>query len=191
MNCDLSELIEWAYGVRSDRISGPGEVHSHEKTFDIDATMPAETTDAQAKLMLQRLLTERFGVVLHSETKPTSGYLLVVDGGGPKLKPSELPNFKGIMAQGGSSSVRLSSPAARMGGLASAISKSIDAPVENQTHLDGLYVIDFAFSRIGPVDSDAATVFEALKQLGLRLDKTQIPIETIIVDRANLKPTEN
>jgi uncharacterized protein (TIGR03435 family) len=63
VNCDLSELMEWAYGVRGDRISGSGEVHSHETTFDIDASMPAETTDVQVKQMLQRLLAKRFGVV--------------------------------------------------------------------------------------------------------------------------------
>jgi uncharacterized protein (TIGR03435 family) len=153
--------------------------------------MPAEATDAQVKLMLQRLLAERFGAVLHSVTRTTGGYLLVVDDGGPKLKPSELPNYKGITAYGGSSSVRLISPAARMRALANSISTSIEAPVEDQTHLDGLYDIDFAFSRIGPVDSDTPTVFEALKQLGLRLNKAQIPIETIVVDRANFKPTEN
>src|SRR6185312_5110336 len=45
VNCDLGELIEEAYGVRADRISGPDDVHSHDVTFDIEAAMPAGTTD--------------------------------------------------------------------------------------------------------------------------------------------------
>src|SRR5690348_2707561 len=77
INCDLSELIEWAYDIRTDRVSGPGDVHSHELTFDVNATMPAATSDAQVRLMLQRLLAERFALRLHSVMKPMNGYALV------------------------------------------------------------------------------------------------------------------
>ncbi|HVW09326.1 MAG TPA: TIGR03435 family protein [Bryobacteraceae bacterium] len=191
VNCDLGELIEEAYGVRADRISGPGDVHSHDVTFDINATMPAETTDAQVKLMLQHLLAERFGVVLHIVAKPTSGYSLVVDRGGPHLKTSELPNRKAITAYGGSTTLRLVSPAGSMANLADAISRNIQTPVVDHTHLDELYDINFQFSRPGPVDGDAPTVFEAVKPLGLRLDKAQIPVESVVVDHANFKPVEN
>jgi uncharacterized protein (TIGR03435 family) len=76
LNCDLSELIEEAYGVRTDRIS------RRDVTFDIEAVMPARTTDAQMKLMLRHLLGERFGVALHSVTKPAGGYFLVAYRGG-------------------------------------------------------------------------------------------------------------
>src|SRR6185312_17166818 len=124
VNCDLSELIEEAYGVRGDRISGAGDVHSHDTTFDIEATMPAETTDAQVKLMLQHLLAERFSVVLHSVTKPTTGYALAVDRGGPKLKASALEHSPGVTSRGGSG-VHLISPAVRMGSLASALSRDL------------------------------------------------------------------
>lgn len=191
VNADMAELIEWAYEVRADRISGPPDLNSKILTFDIDATVPEQADKAQARLMLRQLLGERFGAVLHSLIKPTSGYLLVVDNGGPKLKPSELPHYAGIMAAGGSSAIRLTSPAVRMGSLSATISKNIEAPVVDQTHLDGLYDIDFSFSRMGPVDSDAPTVFDAVKKLGLRLDKAQISIESIVVDRVNFKPAAN
>ncbi|HEY4087467.1 MAG TPA: TIGR03435 family protein [Bryobacteraceae bacterium] len=189
-NCDLSELIEEAYGVRSDRISGPDDVHSHEVTFDIDATMPAETTDAQVKLMLQHLLAERFGVVLHSVTKPTAGYALAVDRGGPKLQASPLERSPGVTSAGGSASERMTSPAVRMNSLASALSRNLGVPVVDQTHIDGLYVLDIRFSKFG-IDSELPTVFDALKALGLRLDKAEIPVESIVMDHANFKPSEN
>jgi uncharacterized protein (TIGR03435 family) len=191
VNADLSELIEWAYEVRADRISGPADLHSKIFTFDIDASLPEQVDKGQARLMLRRLLGERFGVVLHSVSKPTTGYLLMVDSDRPKLRRAELPSPKAIVAYGGSSSIRLISPAANMGSLASSISRSIEVPVVDQTHLDGLYDINITFSRIGPVDGDAPTVFEALKQFGLHLDKAQIPIETIVVEHANFKPTAN
>lgn len=189
VNCDLSELIEEAYGVRNDRISGPDDVHSHDITFDIAATMPAETSDAQVKLMLQHLLAERFGVVLHSVTKPTIGYALAVDRGGPRLKASALEHSPGVTSYGGSG-VHLTSPAVRMGSLASALSRDLGVPVADQTGIDGLYILDIQFSKFG-TDSDLPTVFEAVKSLGLRLEKAQIPVETIVVDHANFKPAEN
>ncbi|HVV46546.1 MAG TPA: TIGR03435 family protein [Bryobacteraceae bacterium] len=189
LNCDLSELIEEAYGVRADRISGPDDVHSHAVTFDIDGTMPAETTDAQMKLMLRHLLAERFRVALHSVTTPKSGYSLVLDRGGPKLKPSALEHSPGVTSYGGSG-VHLISPAVRMDSLANALSRDLGVPVIDQTHIDGLYVLDIQFSKFG-TDSNLPTVFEAVKSLGLRLDKAEIPIESIIVDHANFKPTAN
>lgn len=191
VNADLAELIEWAYEVRADRISGPADIHSKILTYDIDATIPEQADKAQARLMLRHLLAERFGVVLHSVTKPTTGYLLVVDREGPKLKTAELPNARAIVAYGGSTSIRLVSPAGTMGSLAGSISRNTEMPVVDRTHLDGRYGIDLQFSRIGPVDSDAPTVFRAVKRLGLRLDKAQLPIESIVVDHANFKPTEN
>ncbi|HVY93118.1 MAG TPA: TIGR03435 family protein [Bryobacteraceae bacterium] len=191
INCDLSELIEWAYQIRTDRISGPGELHSHEATFDINATMPAATTDAQVRMMLQRLLAERFAVRLHSVMKQMSGYVLVVDKGGPKLKASERPAGYGFSSHGGAGSVTASSPDATMSQLATLISTSIERPVCDQTGLDGVFDIQTEFSKLAPVESDAPTVFDAMKSLGLRLEKAQIPVESIVVDHANFKPSEN
>ena len=191
VNCDLSELIEWAYGIRGDRVSGPGDIHSHEATFDIDATMPAVTTDAQSRLMLQRLLAERFAVQLHSVMKPMSGYALIVDKGGPKLKMSKLPAGHGFSSQGGAGSVMAKSPDATMSQLATLISKSLEVPVRDDTGLDGVFDIQIEFSKLGPAETDAPTVFEVMKRLGLRLDKTEIQVETIVVDHANVKPGEN
>jgi len=190
VNADLSELIEWAYEVRADHISGPDDVHSKIFTYDIDATVPEQADKAQARLMLRRLLTERFGVVLHSITKPTSGYSLAVDRGGTKLKPSALEHSAGVTSYGGSASAHLVSPAVRMGSLASALSRDLGVPVADQTHIDGLYVLDIQFSKFG-TDSDLPTVFDAVKGLGLRLDKAQIPGGSIVVEHANFKPGEN
>lgn len=189
VNADLSELIEWAYEVRADHISGPDDVHSKIFTYNIEATVPEQTDKVQARLMLRRLLADRFGVVLHSVTKPASGYSLVVDRGGPKLKPSALEHSPGVTSYGGSG-VHLVSPAVRMGSLASAFSRDLGVPVVDQTHIDGLYVLDIQFSKFG-TESELPTVFEAVKGLGLRLEKAEIPVESIIVDHANFKPSEN
>src|SRR6185312_4006675 len=102
VNANLGELIEWAYEVRADRISGPDDLHSKIFTYDIEATVPAQTDKAQVRLMLRRLLADRFGVTLHSVTKPTKGYALVVGRDGSKLKSSALEHSPGVMSLGGS-----------------------------------------------------------------------------------------
>ena len=43
---------------------------------DIQATMPPGATVAQVPEMLQRLLAERFGMVVHRETRQVDGYEL-------------------------------------------------------------------------------------------------------------------
>jgi len=58
----MLELIEAAYGVSEDNISGgPGWVSLD--MFDVVAKVPNGTTPAAANLMLQALLAERFGLV--------------------------------------------------------------------------------------------------------------------------------
>jgi uncharacterized protein (TIGR03435 family) len=82
------------------------------------------------------------------------------------------------------------SPAVRMSSLASALSRDLGVAVVDQTHIDGLYVLDIRFSKFGIV-SELPTVFDAVKGLGLRLDKAEIPVESFVVDHADFKPSEN
>lgn len=63
-------------------------------------------------------------------------------------------------------------------------------PVADQTRVEGLHVLDVWFSKPG-VDSEYLTVFDAMKSLGLRPEKGQIPDESIVVDHANFTPTGN
>src|SRR5580658_4421071 len=83
----MLQLIEAAYGVTDDAISGgPGWVNSD--LFDVIAKVPDGATPATAKLMLQALLAERFNLVIHNGTSPVPRYVLSVGKGGSKLKSS-------------------------------------------------------------------------------------------------------
>jgi uncharacterized protein (TIGR03435 family) len=75
-----------AYDVKPFQITGPAWLDS--ERFDINATMPPETTREQLHMMLQNLLAERFKLTIHRETRELPLYLLVVAKGGPKLKES-------------------------------------------------------------------------------------------------------
>src|SRR5215470_13180681 len=64
-------------------LSGPSWINT--EIYNIDAKADTPTTQAQLKLMLQGLLTDRFKLKLHKETKEMPVYALAVGKNGPKL----------------------------------------------------------------------------------------------------------
>jgi uncharacterized protein (TIGR03435 family) len=86
----MFSLLMRAYDVQIDQISGPSWIMDNmgPNLYQVDATMPAQTTQAQFQLMMQSLLAERFHLTVHRETRTFPGYDLVVAKDGPKLKES-------------------------------------------------------------------------------------------------------
>jgi uncharacterized protein (TIGR03435 family) len=82
----LKNLLVNAYDVKDYQISGPDFLNT--ERFDVEATMPPETTKQQFLIMLQNLLAERFKMTVHHETKELPMYSLVVGKSGPKIKES-------------------------------------------------------------------------------------------------------
>jgi uncharacterized protein (TIGR03435 family) len=168
---------------------------------------------ASLKLMMQSLLAERFKLKVHSETKQVPVYELVVAKGGSKLKDAATdtsdPLLKGkdgkplhgflswttgkIVAQGYSAK-----------NLAEFLSQPICAlgrPVMDKTGLTGTYNFTLDWTPPHPgvrfdgeSDSaspeDAPSIFAALADLGLKLQPSTGPLETIIIDHVE-KPSEN
>jgi uncharacterized protein (TIGR03435 family) len=85
-NVALKNILTAAYNVKGYQISGPGWLDS--ERFDIVAKIPKGATKEQFQLMLQNLLSERFKLKLHRETKDLPIYALVVAKNGPKMKES-------------------------------------------------------------------------------------------------------
>ena len=98
-NIALRMIITYAYDLRDlDLVDAPGWT-SAEK-FDITATYPATASHTleEAQLMMQRVLSERFGLRVHRETRELPIYRLVKarDDGklGPNLVPSDVDCVK-------------------------------------------------------------------------------------------------
>ena len=88
----LRDLIRTAYEVKDYQITGPDWLGSNPMSaqrFNIQATMPEGATEKQVPQMLQALLTDRFKLTFHRDTKDHSVYALIVGKGGAKLKESE------------------------------------------------------------------------------------------------------
>jgi uncharacterized protein (TIGR03435 family) len=84
----MLQLLTQAYGVDIDQISGPAWISDFmgKNFYQIDATMPGNTTKGQFQWMLQNLLAERFHLQVHRATRSFPGYDLLVAKDGPKLK---------------------------------------------------------------------------------------------------------
>jgi uncharacterized protein (TIGR03435 family) len=79
-------LVVRAYGVKNYQVSGPAWMDSDR--FDVNAKIPAGATQDQFRLMLQKLLADRFHMTVHRENKEMPVYALVVGKNGHKLKPA-------------------------------------------------------------------------------------------------------
>ena len=85
-NVRMGRVIQVAYDLPADRISGPDWLRDDVVT--IVATVPAGTSVSDFRLMVQNLLVDRFKLTTHRETKQVSGYALEVGKSGPKLTQS-------------------------------------------------------------------------------------------------------
>src|SRR6516165_4615391 len=82
----LSDLLVYAYRVKPYQIFGPSWIR--DGRWDIVAKLPEGASQDRVPEMLESLLVERFKLVAHHESRENPAYELVVDKGGPKLKPS-------------------------------------------------------------------------------------------------------
>ena len=89
-NLSLEWIIQTAFGIREYQlVNAPGWTR---RRYDIAATFaPADASQDEVRLMLQRLLAERFGLRVHREQRRLTLYELTQSSAGvlgPRLKPS-------------------------------------------------------------------------------------------------------
>jgi uncharacterized protein (TIGR03435 family) len=166
-------------------------------TYVFQATMPVETTDADARLMMQAFLVERFKLAFHRETRTLPIYALVVASGGFKVKSTDPKDDKprapgalfcpaddracGIIAMGSAS----------MAEIAGALSSNVGRPVIDKTGLPSTYYFDVKYARPEAQNSSLPSLPAALKeQFGLELKPDTGPVEVLVIDRAE-RPTPN
>jgi uncharacterized protein (TIGR03435 family) len=213
-NISLKNLISDAYSIRQDLISGgPGWAES--TGFDVEAKVAGEDVEAFKKLsphqrdsLLKALLEDRFKLKLHTETKTLTLYELMVAKGGSKLKPGtempsdadapKLPEAKklgGMMRMGPGF---FSGQNLTMTAIVNQLSNILHYTVTDKTGLTGNYDLDLKWTPddarppSGDTSSEAAvSIFTAVQeQLGLKLQATRGPVETLVIDQAEM-PSAN
>lgn len=208
VRCDLTlgKLIEEAYGVEERAIVGPDWLK--DDVFELNATMSPGSTRDTARLMLRRMLADRFALRCHRETRVSIVYALLVASKGSKLKqvsdPEHAPKRAASTPLGAISSSSFRRPgqffaaAMTMDRLAQTLTPEAGLPVVNLTGLPGAYQIDIRWTPDetpgmvpGSQGSDFGFLGEVQRQLGLRLEKRNLPTEILVIDRVNRTPTEN
>lgn len=85
-----------AYDLQTYQVIAPAWLAT--ERYDIAAKVPPGATKEQVRVMWQNLLKERFGVVLHHESKEFQVDELTVAKGGLKMKETDLPADAGPFA---------------------------------------------------------------------------------------------
>jgi uncharacterized protein (TIGR03435 family) len=183
-NISLHMLIAIAYKVDSRLIQG-GPAWLDSTSYDVVAKLPPDTPKERIPEMLATLLTERFKVAVHRETKEQRAYFLVVGKDGPKLKEGTGSNH-GQISPGGMMGRAM--PASVIAGL---LARIVGYQVVDKTGLKGTYDFDVRFAPENSKES-GPDIFAAIQeQLGLKLEPGKAPVETLIVDHAERIPSDN
>src|SRR5687767_14007152 len=77
MSAGLIALINYAYEIPRSRMGGVPDWATRER-FDVDAKEGSAQTQPQIRLMLRRLLAERFSLKAHRETREMDVYALTL-----------------------------------------------------------------------------------------------------------------
>ena len=197
------DVFKYAYNVHPDQVVGGPEWLRTQK-FDILADPETEKRPSsdQMKAMVQRLLVERFHLVMHREQKILSVYALVKTADTPKLTKSTA-DPSGIPAGAYNPKGELGVSNATMANFATFLQRFVlDRPAVDQTGIAGHYDLVLRFTpenlRAGekpddPLEAASAlpNLFTAIKdQLGLKLLPTKAPTDVFVIDRVE-QPSEN
>jgi uncharacterized protein (TIGR03435 family) len=195
----LRDLIAFAYNVEENWVRGEKWIET--ERFDIKAKSALTESDDTFRVMVQNLLADRFHLKVHKEPQPVDVYALTA--GKPKLKAAD-PSARSTCKIGNVDGMRsIDCQNTTMAQLAERLREAagvyIGHPVVDQTGLTGAW--DFAaswtpfarFARRSPDDTTVViTVFEALdRQLGLKLAIQKHPMQVVVIDHIDRKPTEN
>ena len=200
-NYTLKRLLAEAYQLTRYQVDGPPWIER--ERYDIVATKPKGTTAEQERQMMQRMLTERFHLVRHTDKRELAAYALL-----PGKDTSKLHAVKeGGDAPGCGSS-------GTMAEFAKMLASIVQKPVVDETGIAGRYYFVLAWSDRPVVRAESeggppppppppssstvcpgwtgkwpsleGSVFDAVKeQMGLRLERRgSTTVNILVLDHA-------
>jgi uncharacterized protein (TIGR03435 family) len=194
-NVRFQTAVRWAYHVQDYQVTGPGWIG--EERYDIVAKAGSPAPESELRRMLQTLLAERFQLAFHRQTKEMSAYVVTVGKNGHKLQES---TSEGAMDVKPTGPMVAMVQRADLDELASMLSQPLQAPVVNMTGLKGRYdfKVDMApyitpevTSAKSPMDLIGVGITAMQEQLGLKMESKKVPVDLIVIDRAEKSPIEN
>jgi uncharacterized protein (TIGR03435 family) len=191
----LCGLIRFAYEVKDYQVvEMPGWMNREDPStfFDVEARTSGDTTAPldQVREMVALLIRDRFQVSLHKERRDLPVYALSVTDDGLKLSGRVHERcrdlMKGAISVGPGTCFGMT-----MAQFALFLSRETDRAVVDQTGLTDRYGFSLEWSRArAPVDGQVSIFTAVQEQLGLKLVPRRMPVDAIVVDRAE-RPSPN
>jgi uncharacterized protein (TIGR03435 family) len=210
----LGDLISFAYEVQAKQIINAPDWLDKDR-YDIEAVPEQEgvPNPEQIRIMIRKLLADRFALRFHHDKREMSAYVLTVAKDGQKLKPTQLKgNLPGIGIGPGTGGITLNMINATIGDFTGFLQILVlDRPVVDKTGIEGRYDYRCTFtpddSQFGghpppmPQAKDngstdtaapaAPSLYDAIQQeLGLKLSAEKTAVDVIAVDHVD-KPSAN
>ena len=183
-NETLAHLIEDAYQVNPDQISAAPEWVNQER-YDLVASLADSSGGGH---VLQAVLSDRFKLAVHRETKLVPVYVLMVAADGPKLSESvpatEDSGLRVINVEAG----RVAGREVPIATLAGIVSDLLHQPVLDETDLHHHYDVNLEWR--ADSESSVAALSKALEeQLGLKLVLQARAKEFLVIDHVEVPST--
>jgi uncharacterized protein (TIGR03435 family) len=208
VNSSLADLMMFAYSVQMKQIIGAPDWIEKDR-YDINATPDVEGTPTadQVRIMIRKLLADRFQLKFHHDKRELSAFVLTVGKDGAKLKASQPNgNLHGIGIQPAKTGAMMFANNSPIPAFTSFLQSLVfDRPVVDQTGLTGRYDLTVTFTpddslfnghSLGfpkPADDvePAPGLFEAIQQqLGLKLTAEKTQVDVLAIDHVE-KPSAN
>ena len=204
INAPLKMILEYAYDMPQPQIVG-GPAWIDFAKFDIDAksdeavsaalaNMPSSEGRERKRGMVRTLLEDRFGLVVHRETRELPVFDLVLAKGGAKIEKSDVNGTtvnegKGhIYVEGSDHTVTL---------FCESLAQATGRVVVDKTGLDGRYKIglkwtpdDVLAAGGGGPDAPPGLFTAIQEQVGFKLESSKAPVPVLMIDKAEM-PSEN
>ena len=197
-NASLTDLVRDAYSIDDWQVFG-GPTWIASTRFNVEAKAVGNAPREQLLVMLQTLLTERFKLTTHHESKELAIYALVLDKSGPKFHPLDATEQECYPM------CREPAPLNRLRqrdlpSLARYLTRlGSDKPVIDRTGLTGGFKIELDMQKImaaaleggGPPTNEniyRASVDAVQDELGLKLTPIRSAVDVLVIDRVE-RPT--
>jgi len=202
-NCSATELIKIAYFVRGKQVEGGPKWISDQKwdvVAETDSDTPGEPSEAQTRVMVRKLLEERFGLKVRLSQREFSVYAMVVEKPSLKLSKSDVQDKPMMLVgapPGEDGQQKLQFANATMKEFAALMMNFIQTHlIVDETGLEGKYDFGLTIQRSaftpspGVEDLPDPAFVQAIAPLGLKFVLKKEPLEMVMVDQLTM-PSAN
>jgi uncharacterized protein (TIGR03435 family) len=214
INSSLGDLIQFSYGVQIKQVINGPDWMSKDR-YDISGVPEQEgvPNPEQVRIMIRKLLADRFKLTFHHDKRELSAYVLTVVKSGSKLTPTERPGpLPGMGFGPGTGGLTMRAINASIPDFTGFLQVLVlDRPVIDQTGLTGKYDLHCTFTpddsqfnghpplpppqqqtdAAAPSAPSAPSLYDAFQQeLGLKLSAEKTPVDVLVIDHVE-KPSEN